>query len=304
MSTSISAVILTFNEEKHIARCIKSLKGLCETVYVIDSYSTDNTVKISEEMGAKVYKNEFVNHAAQFNWGLINCNIQSDWIFRIDGDEYFENNNTIEFQKSLENLSPDVNGIRIKRKIKFLGKVLKHGGWYPKWVIRIFRRGYGVCENQWMDEHIVLTDGKSISLDMAIVDENLNNLGWWISKHNNYATKAVIDYFQHKNNLKQGTGVQPNIFGIDAERKRWLKIKYYSLPIFIRPFFSFLYYYFLRLGFLDGSSGFIWYVLQGFWYRFLVDAKIYELRQRFNNNPELLSQYLKTNYAVDPPNSL
>lgn len=304
MSNSISAVILTFNEEKHIARCIKSLLALCKTVYVVDSYSTDNTVKISEELGANIHQNPFVNHAIQFNWALLNCNIESEWIFRIDADEYLENNDTIQIQKSMDSLPFDVNGIRIKRKIKFLGKVLKHGGWYPKWVIRIFRRGYGVCENQWMDEHIVLTDGKSISLNVAIIDENLNSLGWWISKHNNYASKAVIDYFQHKHELKHRIGVQANIFGIDAERKRWLKNKYYSFPIFIRPFFSFLYYYFFRLGFLDGSSGFIWYILQGFWYRFLVDAKIYELKQRFNNNPVLLNQYLKANYAADLPDLL
>ncbi len=303
MSTSISAVILTFNEEKHIARCIKSLIGLCDSVYVIDSFSTDNTVEIAEELGVNICQNAFVNHAAQFNWALSNCDIQSDWIFRIDGDEYLENIDAIQIRKSLDSLPIDVNGIHIKRKIKFLGKVLMHGGWYPKWVIRIFRRGYGICENQWMDEHIVLTEGKSIPLNVVIVDENLNSLGWWISKHNNYASKAVVDYFQHKNELNRKIGVKPNIFGIDAERKRWLKNKYYSFPIFIRPFFSFFYYYFFRLGFMDGTSGFIWYVLQGFWYRFIVDAKIYELKRQFNNNPDLINQYLKTNNSVDHKDS-
>lgn len=304
MSTSISAVILTFNEEKHIARCIKSLIGLCDSVYVIDSFSTDNTVEIAEELGVNICQNAFVNHAAQFNWALSNCDIQSDWIFRIDGDEYLENNDAIQIRKSLDSLPIDVNGIHIKRKIKFLGKVLMHGGWYPKWVIRIFRRGYGICENQWMDEHIVLTEGKSLPLNVVIVDENLNSLGWWISKHNNYASKAVVDYFQHKNELSRKNGVKANIFGIDAERKRWLKNKYYSFPIFIRPFFSFFYYYLFRLGFLDGISGFIWYVLQGFWYRFIVDAKIYELKRQFNNNPDLLNQYLKTNNSVHHKDSL
>lgn len=300
MALSIAAVILTYNEEKHIARCIKSVTGICNAIYVVDSYSNDKTAEISEELGANFFQNKFVNHAAQFNWALENCGIRSEWVFRIDADEYVESNSRVKIEDFINSLSTNVNGILIKRKIKFLEQELLHGGWYPKWVMRIFRRGYGKSEDRWMDEHIIISEGTTTNLeDLNIIDENLNTLGWWISKHNAYATKAVIDYFVQKNELDKRIGVQANLFGIDAERKRWLKNKYYSFPIFIRPFFSFLYYYFFRLGFLDGSSGFIWYVLQGFWYRFLVDAKIYELKKRFNNNPDLLNQYLKTNYAAD-----
>jgi glycosyltransferase involved in cell wall biosynthesis len=293
----ITAIILTYNESLHIKRCIQSIQPYVREVFVIDSFSTDNTVELAKGLGAKVYQNPFVNQAVQFNWALANCPIKGEWIIRIDADEYIDNRKNIDLQDYLNNIPKEINGLHISRKIKFLGGELKHGTWYPKWNLRIFRAGKGTCENRWMDEHIVLTEGISQKLWFDFVDDNLNNLNWWISKHNNYSDREVADYFFQLEADKQ-SAVKPKAFGSDAERKRWLKKQYHKFPLFFRPFLNFTYRYFFRLGFLDGKQGFLWHILQGFWYRMLVDAKIWELKRRFKNKDQEIIDYLKITFNL------
>ena len=86
----ISVLILTFNESQHIERCINSLKLITNNIFVVDSFSTDNTVKICENLGAKVYQRKWKNYADQFQWGLENCPIETEWVMRMDADEYIE----------------------------------------------------------------------------------------------------------------------------------------------------------------------------------------------------------------------
>ena len=294
----ITAIILTYNEELHIARCINSLIENVDEIIVIDSYSNDKTIEIVESLGINFYQNPFVNQAVQFNWALDNCNITSDWIIRIDADEFFDiKRDNYSLRDELMNLSENVNGLLIKRKIIFMGKELLHGGWYPKWNLRIFRNGFGRSEVRWMDEHIVISEGITQSIDLDFVDENINSLIWWIQKHNNYAGREAIDYFLQKES-ESNDKVKKNILGNEAEKKRWLKEKYNSIPLFIRPLFNFVFRYFFKLGFLDGKSGFVWHVLQGFWYRFLVDAKIYELKLKFNNDETKIVEYIKKEYQI------
>lgn len=299
MST-ITVIILTYNEELHIARCINSLRNIADKIYVIDSFSTDNTLQIAEELRSEIRQNKFVNQAVQFNWAIDNCNIQTDWIIRIDADEYIDNTSGINLKEYLSKLSLDISGLIISRKIVFMGKPLLHGGWYPKWNLRIYRNGHGICENRWMDEHIVLTTGRAIKIQLDFVDDNLNNLSWWTNKHTNYATREAIDYFITLNDLQHDKSVTAKFWGNDAERKRWLKQKYLNFPLFIRPVINFIYRYILLRGFLDGKQGLIWHFLQGFWYRFLVDAKIYELKKKFNNDKDAIIEYIRQTYNINP----
>ncbi|MDD4969968.1 MAG: glycosyltransferase family 2 protein [Paludibacter sp.] len=294
--SSLSAIILTYNEEIHIARCINSLKGIVDDIFVIDSFSTDSTIEIAKKMGVKVFQNKFVNQAIQFNWALENCDIKADWILRIDADEYIDNKNNIDLRQTLSYLPSEVTGLIISRKIVFMGKPLLHGGWYPKWNLRIFRNGKGKCENRWMDEHIILNEGHAQQLQLDFVDDNLNDLTWWTTKHNNYASREAADYFLSHDNPEQEKSVEPKFFGNDAERKRWLKLRYLNFPLFIRPLFNFIFRYIFKLGFLDGKQGFIWHFLQGFWYRYLVDAKIYELKRKFKNDKGAIVEYIKEKY--------
>ena len=299
MNYKISVVIRTYNEEKHITRCINSLKDVCEEIFVIDSFSKDKTVEISKILGAKVYQHPFENQARQFNWAIKNCPITSDWIWRVDADEYIEPALAEKVVISLPHVSLDVNGIYVNKKIVFMGRSLLHGGWYPAQQIKIIRKGYGTSEDKWMDEHLIIFSGTTISIDGDQTDENLNDLSWWTQKHNNYSNREAVNMLLMEYGMNnQGEEVASKLFGTDAERKRWLKMKYVRAPLFLRPFINFFIRYILKAGFLDGKQGFIWHFLQGFWYRFLVDAKIYEIKKQFDFDDERIKQYLIENYLT------
>lgn len=299
MST-IAAIILTKNEEKHIARCINSLKGICDEVFVVDSLSTDRTCEIAEELGAKVYKNPWKNYATQFNYGVYQCPIQSEWIWRIDADEFLEGNIGTAVKNTLSNCSENVNGVYVRKRIDFMGKPLLHGGWYPSYHLKIFRKGHGDCENRWMDEHIRIFDGTTITIEEGNqVDANLNDLTWWTEKHNGYATREMVDMLMMEYGLDaKAQEVIPKFWGTEEQRKRCLKIKYIKSPLFVRPFINFFLRYILKGGFLDGKEGFIWHILQGFWYRMLVDAKIFEIKKQFKYDHIALKEYLRNKYIT------
>jgi glycosyltransferase involved in cell wall biosynthesis len=295
----ISVIILTYNEKRHLQRCIDSLKQLPVDVYVVDCGSTDGTQELAASMGAKVYANPWVNYATQFNWGLDNIPQQTDWVLRLDADEVV----TPELAKficdSLRDLPTDTNGVYVRRQMHFMGKWIRHGGMYPIHVLRLFRFGKGRCEQRWMDEHIKLVCGsKTVSVNADIIDNNLNSIGWWTQKHNSYATREAADLLNIKYSYLAHDEVQPVLIGSQEQRKRWLKFKYAKLPLFVRPFIYFIYRYFLLLGFLDGTQGLVWHFLQGFWYRFLVDAKVFEISMKCGNDIEKIEDFIAYEYGI------
>ena len=297
MNNSIAVVILTFNEEIHIERCIRSAQRVTDKVVVVDSYSTDDTCAIAQRMGAVVYQHAFENHARQFNWAIENCDIRAQWIWRLDAYEYIEPSLATKALQAIEHIDVDVNGIYVNRKIVFMGQPLMHGGWYPAPQIKIIRKGFGGSEDKWMDEHLVVFSGNSISIDGDQTDENLNDLTWWSHKHVNYASREAINTLLMEYNLQQETEeVKPNFWGTNAERKRWLKMKYAKTPLFVRPLVNFFIRYILKAGFLDGKRGFIWHFMQGYWYRMLVDCKIFELKMKLGYDDERIKEYLIKNY--------
>ena len=265
---------------------------------VVDSLSTDNTCELAESMGARVYRNPWKNYATQFNYGVYECDIQSEWIWRIDADEFLEGNLGDSMKRTLVQCDMDVNGVYVRKRIDFMGRPLLHGGWYPSYHLKVFRKGHGDCENRWMDDHIRLFDGKAITVNEGNqVDANLNNLTWWTEKHNGYATREMADMLMMEYAMDaKAQEVVPKLFGTEEQRKRWLKMKYIKSPLFIRPFVNFTIRYILKGGFLDGKEGFIWHILQGFWYRMLVDAKVYELKKQCGWNEEMIKTYLKEKF--------
>ncbi|MDN5554909.1 glycosyltransferase family 2 protein [Prevotella sp.] len=297
-NNTIAAIILTKDESKHIRRCVESLKGVCDEVFLIDCFSIDDTVKLARNLGAKVLQHSWKNYATQFNWGLENAPITAEWVWRIDADEFLEGNLGPAMKKALAECNSDVTGVYVRKRIDFMGCPLLHGGWYPSYHLKVFRRGHGNCENRWMDEHIRIFDGKTITVNEGNqVDANLNNLTWWTGKHNSYATREMVDIMMMQYGIdSKAQEVIPRIFGTEEQRKRWLKIKYIKLPLFIRPFMNFFLRYILKGGFLDGKEGFVWHILQGFWYRMLVDAKIFELRKICNNDDEKIREYIKKTF--------
>ena len=158
----ISVIILTYNEELHIERCLKNLQPLAKQIFIVDSFSTDNTVQIAESLGAKVFQRPWKNYADQFQWGLDNCPIQTGWVMRMDADEYLEQALIDEIIAKFSSLPDDINGLYLKRKHHFLGRWIKHGDRYPLVLLRIWKTGQAHIENRWMDEHIVLDSGNSL----------------------------------------------------------------------------------------------------------------------------------------------
>ena len=178
-----------------------------------------------------------------------------------------------------------------------MGKWIKKGI-YPVKLLRIFRNGKGICESRWMDEHIVLSDGICIEMKNDFIDENLNTINWWTTKHNNYAVREAIDYLDIKYNICGYSENDSQNKGEQANTKRNIKKRYYQLPIFIRPFLYFLYRYFFKLGFMDGKQGLIYNFLQGYWYRFLVDCQIFEIIRKCGKEPDKIKHYLENNYNI------
>lgn len=269
----LTTLILTYNEELNIEECIKSIKSISKRIVVVDSFSNDRTVEIARKLGAEVFQNKFVNHAKQFNYGLEAANIKTQWVFRIDADERLTKKSAEEIERiCTENKETDINGIIVRFEVNFLGKKLRHGGIYPFKKLLVFKYGYGDIEDRNMDEHIFLKEGKSVELKNDSLHYDYKDLTYWIEKHNKYSSKEVQDYLNNLSKIDDGEKLDRS-----AKIKRIIKYKiYYKLPMGIRALFYFMYRYIIKLGFLDGKEGLIFAVLQAYWYRFLVDAKIYE----------------------------
>lgn len=281
---NLIAIVLTFNEELHIERCLASLKGVADEVLIVDSYSTDHTVEIAHARGAKVVQNAWVNHATQFNWALKHLAANTEWILRIDADEYLTPELRGEIQQRLPGLSLDVDGVYCGRKMKFQGKLIRFGGVFPIRVLRLLRNGRGWCEKRWADEHIKVT-GKTVDFPGLLIDDNLNSLTWWTGKHNEYASREAVDLLNLEFGFMPHDSVAKLKGGKHAEVKRWLKeVVYARLPLGYRAFVYFIYRYVVRIGFLDGQEGTAFHLLQGFWYRYLVDAKIAEVKRYMTRN--------------------
>ncbi|HFD32817.1 MAG TPA: glycosyltransferase family 2 protein [Gammaproteobacteria bacterium] len=300
-AANIAVLILTYNEQKHIERCINSIKNIASDIVVIDSFSTDDTVALAESLGARVLQNSWTNHAVQIQWGLDHANITSNWVMRIDADEYLESEPEMVF-KELSSLPAKITGLIIKRKIFFLGQWMKYGAIYPVYTLRIWRNGAGRVENRWMDEHIVLMRGEAKAVDIDIVDDNINSISWWIDKHNSYATKEMIEILNQKYHFMPTDDALSAAGSTPAKSKRLIKERIYNkLPIFIRPMFYFFYRYIFKLGFLDRTKGFAFHFMQGYWYRTLVDLKVLEAEELIgmNSDPVEIKRILAEHTGLD-----
>ena len=299
----ITVIILTYNESLHIERCIKSLLPITNKINVIDSFSTDSTVKIASRLGAKVYSNSWINYAKQFQWALENTNINSKWVMRMDADEYLTDELVIEINKidSDELITKNIKGFYIKRQVHFMGKWIKHGGFYPIKLMRIWEKSHGKIESKWMDEHIILDSGNTMILENDLIDKNLNNLSWWINKHNTYSTREAIDILNKSYNLFQSIGISSKISKNSQDKNiRWYKENVYlKFPKYVRAFLYFLFRYFFKLGFLDGKQGIIWHFLQSFWYRFLVDAKVDQILYISKTKNQTIHETIKKDFNIN-----
>jgi glycosyltransferase involved in cell wall biosynthesis len=278
----ITAIILTLNEEIHLARCIENIQDVVDRIVVVDAYSSDKTVEIARKYNCTILQNGWTNHGHQFNWALAQLGGDTDWVLRIDADEYLDHvlqSAICDFK--IRNVI-SISGAYFKRVIQFQGKQIRFGGMGSIRALRLFRYGQGNSETRWMDEHIVIS-GNSIELPGIMVDDNLNTLSFWVNKHNRYADKEAFEiltlrYQDSVPKLKTIT-LEPALYW-KSGYKRWIKNHLYQkMPNGLRSFLYFLYRYLFCLGFLDGSKGFAFHFLQGYWYRYLIDLKTKEAEQ-------------------------
>lgn len=296
----LTAVIIAFNEALHIARCISRLRGLASRVVVIDSYSTDGTVEIAQSLGAEVIQHPFVNHAAQFNWGVEAANVQTAWVLRIDADEYLDEEGMRSVRAAILGAEQQVSAFAMRRGVVFQEKRIRFGGISQVFLTRIWRSGLAKVEARWMDEQVLVARGETKRISRgAIIDENLNDIGWWTSKHNGYTTRQMIQSMLVE--LDRAGSIDLSQLNQQVRRKRILRERIYApAPLFFRAIAYFLYRYILGLGFLDGRSGFLFHFFQGLWNFFLVDVKIYEARKIVAEGGEMaFKHWVRDVYGIE-----
>lgn len=297
----LSVIILTYNEEIHIRRCLDNINSIAKDIFIIDSYSTDRTLDIAQKYeNVKILQHQWPgNQATQFNWALTHLSINTQWVLRLDADEYLLPELIAELREKLPLLPIDVNGIIFNRRHIFMDKWMKRGI-YPVKLLRVFRYGKGMCEQRLMDEHIQLTEGRTVEFEHDFCDHNLNNLSWFCHKHVNYAIREAVDLLDIELDLTGAAESDENKqISAQAQEKRMKKHQYAKQPLFWRAFAYFCYRYFLKGACLDGKEGFLWTFLQGWWYRTLVDAKVFEIKRACGNDKEKIRQHLKMVYGIN-----
>jgi glycosyltransferase involved in cell wall biosynthesis len=269
-----SVVILAYNSVDTLGATLAQAQQISDDLHVVDSFSTDETVALSQQHGAQVVQHAFESYGAQRNWAIDHLQLRHPWQLHLDADERL----TPELIASLQALpeNPDHSGFLIARLVQFLGRQMRHGGMSPTWHMRLFRNGAGRCEERKYDQHFYLTQGSAGRIQGYMIDEIRMSLSEWTARHNRWSDAEVMEQTRVMHTVR----IQPRFSGNPLERKRFLRGLYNGAPLFVRPYALFFYRYFLRLGFLDGREGFIFWTLQTFWFRFLIDAKLFEQRKK------------------------
>ena len=267
-----AVILLTFNSQATLAATLSSAHQVSDEIFVVDSFSSDGTVALARSLGATVVEHAFEHYGAQRNWAIDHLPISRPWQLHLDADECMDDRLIAAIQALPE--APEHTGYFLPRYLRFLGRVLRHGGMSPTWHLRLFRTGSGRCEDRRYDQHFLLVSGTTGKLPGQMIDDIRMPLTEWTARHNRWADGEVAELTASDD----GERVKPSLTGNPAQRKRFLRGYYNRLPLFFRAVGIFVYRYFFRLGFLDGTEGMIFWVLQTFWFRFLIDAKIWEKR--------------------------
>ena len=269
----LAVVILTYNEEDNIAQALRSVCGWARQVFVLDSFSSDRTLEIANQFDCIVAQNKFEDYGRQRNHALDALPITTEWIFFLDADEWIPPDLRREIGDLLAR-SPRENGFLVKYRMIWMGRWIRRG-YYPTWLLRLFRRGKARCERRSVNEHLIL-EGEAGRLENDLMHEDRKSLSRWIQKHDVYAEREATELFKEPEGY-----IDASLLGTQAERKRWVRYKVWNrLPPLVRPVAYFSYRYFLRGGFLEGREAFVFHALQAFWFPLLIDAKYLEMKRR------------------------
>jgi len=274
----VTVIIPTRNEARNLHRCLESVREAGE-VYVVDSNSTDETPEIARIFGAKVVQYHY--HGGwpkKRQWALNTLPIAYDWVLLLDADEALTPELAAEIREAINR--PGANAFYISLRMVFLGRHLRHGGAkFQK--LSLFRRGKGhyecrlkeqddsMCDME-VHEHVVV-NGAAAKLRNPVLHHNADSLYHYIAKHNEYSNWEARVWLKERGHA---TELPPSLWGTQAQRRRWLRKKFFRLPG--SPILFFLYKYLFRCGFLDGIPGLIYCGLQGIQF-FHIKTKVYEL---------------------------
>ncbi|WP_420237963.1 glycosyltransferase family 2 protein [Telmatobacter bradus] len=282
-----TVIVLTYNSEDSLPLTLHRARLVSDEIFVVDSFSKDGTVEVARAMGATVIEHAFENYGAQRNWAIDHLPITRPWQLHLDADEVMDDRLVRAIQELPD--EPAESGFFVPRYLRFLGRVLRHGGMSPTWHLRLFRTGVGRCEDRKYDQHYLVKSGTTAKLAGVMIDDVRMSLTEWTNRHNRWADGEVAEQACRETEGR----VQADAFGNPVQRKRFLRKIFNNTPLFARPFLLFFYRYVVRLGFMDGIEGTIFWVLQTFWFRFLVDAKIWEQKHTAQVNAPLLLPELK-----------
>jgi len=271
----ISVVVLSYNSEATIEATLESAARLSADIHVVDSFSTDTTVDVATRAGARLVQHPFDSYGAQRNWAIDTLPLDGDWELHLDADERLSDELVAAIRSVMANGSAEVDGYYLPRLVRFMGREIRHGGMYPIWHMRLFRRGRGRCENRRYDQHFYV-EGSTARLPHPLVDDIRMSVGEFVSRHARWADAEAEEVLRPSGGLV----VAGRLCGNPVERKRYLRGVYNRMPVFFRAVALFFYRYVLRLGFLDGREGFVFFVLQTLVYRVLVDARVHERRRQ------------------------
>jgi glycosyltransferase involved in cell wall biosynthesis len=279
LNTPFSFIILTYNEELHLGRLLQSICELNAQIFILDSGSTDKTIEIGGQFGATFLYNKFENHPKQWEYALKNFPVKTPWVICLDADQVVTpglKNHLINFRAEDH---PGINGIYFNRKNFFKGRWIKYGGFYPFYLLKMFRYGTGYSDtNENMDHRFIVPGKSEVWKEGIILEENLkeNNIRFWVDKHNRYSDLVAQEEVERMMQMRSQT-VKPHFWGSPDERTAWRKQLWWKLPRYVRPMIYFIQRLIFQLGILDGRTGIIFHFLQGFWFRLIVDIKIDEI---------------------------
>lgn len=269
----------------HLGRLLESIRDLDAPIYILDSGSTDGTVAIGKQYGAVFLQHRFENHPKQWDYALNNVPVTTPWVICLDADQTV----TPELKTLLIEFKEEdyagINGIYFNRKNFFKGRWIKHGGYYPFYLLKMFRYGIGYSDtNENMDHRFIVPGEVKIWKDGIIQEENLkeNSIHFWIEKHNRYSDLVAQEEVERMMKTRTQT-ITPRLWGSPDERTAWRKQLWWKLPRYVRPMIYFIQRIIFQLGILDGRTGIIFHFLQGFWFRLIIDIKIDELLKRQNH---------------------
>lgn len=274
----VSFIVLTQDEELNIEPCLRSFADWAGEIFIVDSGSTDRTLEIAARYTDKIVHHPFGNYSLQRNWAQEHLPLSFEWIFHIDADERISPKLANAVRERFKNpfQAADVAGFLVSRRIEFLGKHIRYGGVYPTYHCRLYRKALGRCEEREYDQHF-LVSGLTQIIEGDLIEDTATSLFSWTARHNRWA-QMEARHLTGKRNTQDNQMVSPRLFRSPIEKRRWFRVSLYEkAPLFIRAFLYFSQRYILRGGFLDGKKGFVYHFLHGFWYRFYVDACVYEI---------------------------